>query len=368
MKEESSAPIEDRRRRHHVAEVITAVDSSPPRKRRSTEDVEEKEDEYIEGREVVPPPDEEEEEDQPSSLFKKKFVIKTEDSHHSHQEKPINEEGPRVRRPIVQEEIEDEGEDEGDEGDSEDSEDSDEEEDRPIMLAPVFKRKSDRSTMTNEQHLEAQRLAAEEEKLKRLEERKVETMRILELEKEKNAKGDLHDELPDELSDGDGDPTEEFESWKLRELVRIKAEKEEKNKIEREKAELERRKKLTDAEIMEEDKELLAPKEKSKLNFMQKYYHKGAFFRTYDEEDQIENKWDFNQPTLEDKHDKSILPQVMQVKNFGKRGRTKYTHLVDQDTSKKDAGWSTKETADLQQKLQQRAGGMGSVERNSSRK
>jgi len=45
-------------------------------------------------------------------------------------------------------------------------------------------------------------------------------------------------------------------------------------------------------------------------------------------------KRDFSGATLEDQFDKTVLPKVMQVKNFGRSGRTKYTHLADQDTTK----------------------------------
>ncbi len=41
--------------------------------------------------------------------------------------------------------------------------------------------------------------------------------------------------------------------------------------------------------------------------------------------------------------DKTILPKVMQVKNFGMAGRTKYTHLLDQDTTRKDDPWANQE-------------------------
>ena len=50
------------------------------------------------------------------------------------------------------------------------------------------------------------------------------------------------------------------------------------------------------------------------------------------QDSQILKRHDYTEAT-ESYVDMSMLPKVMQVKNFGKRGRTKYTHLLDQDTT-----------------------------------
>ena len=55
-------------------------------------------------------------------------------------------------------------------------------------------------------------------------------------------------------------------------------------------------------------------------------------FSLQDEEEEV-YKRDFTGATLEDHFNKTVLPKVMQVKNFGRSGRTKYSHLVDQDTT-----------------------------------
>jgi len=89
---------------------------------------------------------------------------------------------------------------------------------------------------------------------------------------------------------------------------------------------------MSDAEILKIDAEKFVEEEKPKWNFLQKYYHPGVFYQ--DMEDSVLHR-DYSEPTLEDKIDKSILPKVMQVKNFGRSGRTKWTHLVDQDTTTK---------------------------------
>lgn len=103
-----------------------------------------------------------------------------------------------------------------------------------------------------------------------------------------------------------------------------------------EKADLIRRRNMTDQQRMEEDKRMgrFDAKEKAKWNFLQKYYHKGVFYMDNDSiaTDDVRTR-DYSAPTLEDKYKREALPSVLQVKNFGKRGRTKYTHLADQDTT-----------------------------------
>lgn len=108
-------------------------------------------------------------------------------------------------------------------------------------------------------------------------------------------------------------------------------------------------------------------------------------------------KRDFSAPTLEDHFNKTILPKVMQVsfvaapwarsdleraigvvtpsvviiaqlyfsppyqvKNFGRSGRTKYTHLVDQDTTSFDSAWA-QESAQNSKFFKQKAAGVRDV-------
>lgn len=87
---------------------------------------------------------------------------------------------------------------------------------------------------------------------------------------------------------------------------------------------------------MERAKKSKEEKDRGQQQYMQKYYHKGAFFQ--DQDDEI-FKRDYSAPTVDEVRNKELLPKVMQVKNFGLAGRTKYTHLVDQDTSSRDSPW-----------------------------
>ncbi|CAH8383775.1 unnamed protein product [Eruca vesicaria subsp. sativa] len=110
----------------------------------------------------------------------------------------------------------------------------------------------------------------------------------------------------------------------------------------KEREEVEKLRNMTEQERREWERKNPKPsltQPKKKWNFMQKYYHKGAFFQA-DPDDEAGSvgtdgifQRDFSEPTGEDRLDKSILPKVMQVKHFGRSGRTKWTHLVNEDTT-----------------------------------
>ena len=142
------------------------------------------------------------------------------------------------------------------------------------------------------------------------------------------------------------DELEEFDQWKLRELKRVRRERAERRAEAEAAAELERRRNLTDGERALEDNAIKAQradygKDKGQWKFLQKYYHKGAYFQ--DEDETGNNKLgpvmmqDFGQATGNDRvGDKSAMPAPMQVKNFGMRSQVKWTHLGKEDTMGKD--------------------------------
>jgi Microfibril-associated/Pre-mRNA processing len=78
------------------------------------------------------------------------------------------------------------------------------------------------------------------------------------------------------------DEEAEYEMWKLRELRRIKRDREEREAEERERQEIERIRNMTEeerrAEFKNNPKQVTNKAPKGKYKFLQKYYHRGAFY------------------------------------------------------------------------------------------
>ncbi|XP_034949203.1 microfibrillar-associated protein 1-like [Chelonus insularis] len=238
---------------------------------------------------------------------------------------------------------------------------TDSEEETGPRLKPVFVRKKDRITVMEREKEAMKQKQAEIESKKMAEERKRQTLRMVEEAIRKETQGEKmvdsnEGKIEDVCTDDENDELE-YEAWKLRELKRIKRDREEREAVEKERLEIERIRNLTEEERRQEAR--LNPKvvtnkaAKGKYKFLQKYYHRGAFY--LDKEENI-FKRDFSGATLEDHFDKTILPKVMQVKNFGRSGRTKYTHLVDQDTTQFDSPWISETAQNLKFHNNQAAG------------
>lgn len=136
----------------------------------------------------------------------------------------------------------------------------------------------------------------------------------------------------------------EYEKWKIRELTRIKRSLQETQTKLTTDLELQHRRTLTDEQVKSENLKLgsndTLRKFKSKLNYLQKYYHKGAFFQDESQlnDEHIYNR-DYNLPTWEDSIDRTKLPSIMNKRrgNLFKKGQSKYTHLSNEDTTNFDA-------------------------------
>uniref|UniRef100_A0A671K2W5 Microfibrillar-associated protein 1-like n=1 Tax=Sinocyclocheilus anshuiensis TaxID=1608454 RepID=A0A671K2W5_9TELE len=238
---------------------------------------------------------------------------------------------------LMEVEVEEEGGKSGDDSESESEyeEYTDSEDETEPRLKPVFIRKKDRVTVAEREAEEQRQKELEIEAKKQAEERRRYTLKIVEEEAKKEYEENKRTLAALDALDTDGEnEEEEYEAWKVRELKRIKR----------------------DREDREAAKSRTADKWKKVLS-QRSFLHVLSFLQD-DEQDVFRR--DFSAPTLEDHFNKTILPKVMQVKNFGRSGRTKYTHLVDQDTTSFDSAWA-QESAQNSKFFKQKAGGVRDV-------
>ena len=151
--------------------------------------------------------------------------------------------------------------------------------------------------------------------------------------------------LPESMvDDTDGlDPEAEHAAWKLRELKRLKRDREALIAREKEIEEIERRRNLTAEEREREDKAYLEKQttdreeNRQEASYLARYHHKGAFFQG-DEAAEILKQRDVMGARFEDQvSDKSVLPEYMRIRDMtklGKKGRTRYTDMKTEDTGR----------------------------------
>jgi len=263
---------------------------------------------------------------------------------------------------VLEKEEERSGPEDEEEGETTEEETDSEEEEQGARLKPVFVRAKDRLTIQEREREEMKARQAEREASRAAEDRRRQTLRMVEDEVRKSTMAALKEDgdtlgMDEVITDDENDEVE-YETWKVRELKRLKRDRDEREEVLKDQNELERMRNMTEeerrADLKMNPKVITNKATKGKYKFMQKYYHRGAFY-THEEDNLLTR--DYSGATLEDKFDKTVLPKVMQVKNFGRSGRTKYTHLVDQDTTQFDAAWS-QESATNQKFLAAHAGGM----------
>ncbi|OQO14750.1 hypothetical protein B0A48_00132 [Cryoendolithus antarcticus] len=242
------------------------------------------------------------------------------------------------------------GSSEGEDESSEEEDSSSDGEPKRPMLAPKFLSKAQRARQETAQLKTAEQIAAEDED-RRLEKAN-EALRIqLALDATARAAGkkawDDDDNIEDEVDDTDDlDPEAERAAWKLRELTRVRRDRLAIEEKEKEREETERRRNLSLEDREAEDKVYIAAQQeeregKGQMAYMQKYHHKGAFFKGEGEEDEeireVMNRDLAGARYADETSSKDVLPEYMRIRDMsklGKKGRTKYKDLKSEDTGR----------------------------------
>lgn len=263
-----------------------------------------------------------------------------------------------AERKAIEDEFETESEDEsGDEdgqggsssgSDEESSEDesSSEDEAPKKLLRPVFLKKNERNKGTapvkSAEELAAEEIARQQEQKRAIVQGQVEQRIAEKAAGKRDWDDDVEDADINAIDDTDGlDPDAEYAAWKLRELKRIKRERLAIEEAEAEHAEIERRRNLSAAEREAEDRAYIDKQQEERgdrgqMQFMQKYFHKGAFFSEELKELGVDKRNLMN-ARFEDQTNREVLPEFMQIRDMtklGKKGRTRYKDMRSEDTGK----------------------------------
>jgi microfibrillar-associated protein 1 len=242
---------------------------------------------------------------------------------------------------------------------------------------PIFVPKHKRNNILtqNQKQLQQEQLKEEQEKIrieKRIQSSRALVAEVVANEKKENesllhGNNDGEDEFQESGGYGssmmkppsdqdwtnDKEQMEQRDIWEVRELMRLLREYEENIMIQQDAKERERRRNMTDEERYYEDvksgkyrkpgEQRRQPKDGGKEDgvYLQRYYHRGAFYMDEDTLNQDSNDIRHraaeyaSAATGDDKVNRKAMPKVMQVKKFGFANQHKYKGLAMEDTTDK---------------------------------
>jgi microfibrillar-associated protein 1 len=248
---------------------------------------------------------------------------------------------------VTEEESEEAEETEESEEESGTDEESEQEAPRRVMMRPTFIKKDKRQNAVAVQDTrpDEERVAEEAARRKAAADEIVEEQIRKDIAAKAAGKANWDDdeELGDEVDDTDDlDPEAEYAAWKLRELKRIMRDREAIEAREKELEETERRRGLTEEERKAEDEEFIKRQQeeregKGKMAYMQKYYHKGAFFQDDAKEVGLDRRDIMGSRFADEVQNRELLPQALQMRDMtklGRKGATKYRDLKSEDTGR----------------------------------